>query len=182
MQRVQCCYADSGGRRNAAIVAAQHRAQRLDHQVVIVALRQAGDGDAADDARAFHDQRERAAVGRIIGDGKPIAFEQRGAFRFLGHADGVRAAMEARDHVALAAHPFDVIGRGAFERGIKQRLPETAHVDHQRQSAFQRHGRRREPRSQATCASRRGKRSSRSCKCDFFQILVQSHCKFVSHC
>ena len=54
--------------------------------------------------------------------------------------------MEARDHVALAAHPLGIVGSGAVERGIEQRLPEAAHIDHQRQAAFERH--RIDPRAQ----------------------------------
>jgi len=48
--------------------------------------------------------------------------------------------MEARHQVALAAHPFSIVGSGALKGRIEQRLAETARVDHYRKTALRGHG------------------------------------------
>src|ERR1035437_8059680 len=62
--------------------------------------------------------------------GQRQAFGKTLVLRLQLQSNRIGTAMEARDHVALAPHPFDVIRGGAFESGVEERLSETAHVDH----------------------------------------------------
>ena len=56
-------------------IAPQHRAQSFDNQVVIFALGQAGDGDAAHHARSLYMQGKRSTVRGVVRDWKAAGFE-----------------------------------------------------------------------------------------------------------
>ena len=116
---------------SSVVISAKQRAQRFDHQFVI-ALVAAGRRRsrsprpprrqrAAETSRRGWRSRRRAGPGSAPCVSPLI-------FSFM--PDGVRTAIEARDDVALAAHPFDVVGRCAVHGGIKERLAESADVDH----------------------------------------------------
>jgi hypothetical protein len=47
---------------------------------MVAALRQTGDGDRADDARAQYAEQKAAAMAGTIGDGQPVALEEVGFF------------------------------------------------------------------------------------------------------
>ena len=78
---------------------------RCDHEVVVVALGQAGDDDRADAFRACEEDRKASAMCSVIG-------EREAVMRFEGllvelklSSDRVRAACEVVNGVALAADP-----------------------------------------------------------------------------
>ena len=94
--------------------------------------------------------------------------------------------MEARHHVALAAHPLGIVGSGAVERRIKQRLPETPHVNDQGEAALYGHGanaraeipcnlRIQSRQAQFALLSLQSSPSPRSVPCTFFSCLLLHH-------
>jgi hypothetical protein len=58
-----------GGQAQGVVVLLEDAAEGFDDEVVVVALRQAGDRDRADDARACDVDGEAAAVGGVVGVG-----------------------------------------------------------------------------------------------------------------
>ena len=113
------------------MVLLEDEAEGFDDEVVVVALRQAGDRDRADDACAGDVDGEAAAVGGVVGVGEAVAFAEDAVILFEREADGVRAAVEAGDDVDLALDPAGVVGCSS-ERGVEERLvglAEAADVD-----------------------------------------------------
>ena len=55
------------------VVAAEFDAEGFDDEIVVFALGEAGDGDAADDAGSGDVDGEAAAVGGVVGVGKVVA-------------------------------------------------------------------------------------------------------------
>ncbi|CAM2155776.1 hypothetical protein PT2222_340073 [Paraburkholderia tropica] len=115
--------------RELAVVGAELRAQRLDDEFVVLALRQPRDGHRADHADAVDSDRKRAAVRRVFGKRQTVFLGERRARLLHAQADRVRAAAEVIDDARLAAHPVGVVGRGAGERAEEQRVAEGAHVN-----------------------------------------------------
>jgi hypothetical protein len=75
---------------------------------------------------------EAAAVCGIVGVGEVVAVAEGALVEFEGEADGVGAAVEAGDDVDLSLDPTLVVGRGAGECGVEERLvglAEAADVD-----------------------------------------------------
>jgi hypothetical protein len=104
----------------------------FDDEVVVFALRQAGDGDAADDAGSGDFDGEAAAVGGVVGVGQGVSFGEGQAGLLKCEADGVGAAVEAGDDVGFALDPAGVVGRGAGHGGVEEwlvGLAEAADVD-----------------------------------------------------
>ncbi len=60
--------------------AAQLQAKSFHRQLMIVAVRQTGDSNRTDDARAQYAKRKAAAMAGIIGERQPIAIEEAGFF------------------------------------------------------------------------------------------------------
>ena len=86
-------------------------------------------------SRAFYTQREAAAMAGIIGNRQSVTIKEVG-FLFLHLPPyGIGTTMKASRYIAFAAHPLHIVGSSAGQRGIEERLPETAHVDHQAQLA-----------------------------------------------
>jgi len=75
------------------------KAERFDDEVVVFALRQAGDSDAADDAGAGDMDGEAATVSGVVGVGEVVAFAEGAVGLLECEADGVGAAMEAGDDI-----------------------------------------------------------------------------------
>src|ERR1700737_2463768 len=122
-----------GGEAQGQQVAVQVHAQGFYDEVVVFALGQAGDGDAADDSSSGDVDGEAAAVGGVVGLGQAVFFGDGRSVVLQVQAYRVGAAMEAGDDVRLALHPAGVVGRGAGERGVEERLvrlAEAADVDH----------------------------------------------------
>src|ERR1700733_11130306 len=142
---------------------------------MVAPLGKAGDGHAANDARADNSQRKRAAMRSVVGNGQALALEHRFVLDLLFNSDGVGAAMKAGDHVALASHPFDVIGSGAVHRCIKKWLSETAHVDHDGEITLSGHG--AEPNTKVPSDLRVEARQHEILllQCNLFQVLAPSH-------
>ena len=114
------------------MVAAEFDAEAFDGEVVVVALGQAGDGDAADDAGADDVDGEGAAVGGVVGVGEGVFFCEGGAALLKMQADLVGAAVEAGDDVGFALDPPGVVGRAAGECGVEEwlgRIAEAADID-----------------------------------------------------
>ncbi len=75
---------------------------------------------------------EAAAVGGVVGVGKVVAVVEGAVGLLECEADGVGAAMEAGDDVALALDPAGIVRRCAGEGGVEERLvgiAEAADVD-----------------------------------------------------
>jgi len=120
------------GEAEGVVVAPEFEAEGFDDQVVVVALGETGDGEAADDSGAVDVEGEAAAVGGVVGVGEAVAFGEGAVVVREGEADGVGAAMEAGDDVRFALHPAGVVRRGAGEGGVEERLvglAEAADVD-----------------------------------------------------
>ena len=95
-------------------------------QIVVFALGQAGDGYAADDACSGDLQREAAAVGGVFRIGQSVFFGERCVVVLQVKAELVGAAVEAGYYVRFAFNPAGVVGRGAGERGVEERLVRVA--------------------------------------------------------
>lgn len=104
---------------------------------MVVPLREAGHGDGAQEASVFDADGEAAAVAGVVGEGQAAGF-QRGLLLLHFEADGVGAAMKPEDNVALAAHPFRIVGRSAREGRVEERLGAAADIDDEGESAFDR--------------------------------------------
>jgi len=100
----------------------EFEAEGFDDEVVVFALSEAGDGDAADDAGSGDVDGETAAVGGVVGVGKVVAVVEGAVGLLECEADGVGAAMEAGDDVAFALNPTRVVGCCAGEGGIEEGL------------------------------------------------------------
>jgi len=118
---------------------AQVCADGFDDQLMIVALSQARYGEAADDPGTFDVNGKRTAVSGKVRDGVAALFEGL-TFELEVESHAIRAAMVARDDVGFAANPLGVVGGSAFEGGVEERLIEAAHVNDDRQTAFDGHG------------------------------------------
>lgn len=120
------------GKTQGGVVLLELVAEGFDDEVVVFALGQAGDGDRADDACSGDVDGEAAAVGGVVGVGQRVFFGERGVVVPEVEAELVGAAVEAGDDVRFALHPAGVVGRGAVERGVEERLirlAEAADVD-----------------------------------------------------
>lgn len=120
---------DWRGQAELLIIFVEFEADGLDGEFVIVALGQAGDGDAADDACALDANGEAAAVGGVVDGGEPLFFFERGVRAGELATDGVRAAVEARYDVDFAADPLGLIGDCAGKRAVEELLAEAADID-----------------------------------------------------
>ena len=121
------------------VVAVELEAEGFDDELVVDALGEAGDGDAAEDSGAGDGEGEGAAVGGVVGFGKGVLFGEGGAAFGEGEADGVRAAVEAGDDVRFALDPAAVVRGGAGEGGVEELLggvAEAADVDDEAVVAF----------------------------------------------
>lgn len=137
--------------------------QNLDHQIVVIALRQARNGDGADDAGILDMDGEAAAMGcEIQGRDTAMVIER----VLLGEElapDPVGALEVTQHHVALAPHPFGIIGGASGKRRVEELPRAEADIDDDRQPAclgqiaeFER------PSSQAAFSSKDVKRSTSS--------------------
>ena len=108
-------------------------AEGFDDEVVVFALRKAGDGDAADDAGSSDVEGKTTAMGGVVGFGEAVSFGK-GEFVLLEiEADVVRAAVETGDYVGFSLDPAGIVGGCAGEGGVEEglvRLAGTADVDH----------------------------------------------------
>jgi chromate transporter len=99
---------------------------------VVFALWKAGDRNRSDDARVADVERETAAVRGVVGVRQSVLLDEGGVVVCEIEAELIGAAVESRDHVGFALDPAGVIGRGAGQRGVEERLrrlAEPANVD-----------------------------------------------------
>ena len=82
-------------------------------EIVIVALREPGDGDCANASRAREENREAPAVWSVVFQIETCFRLQSGLSALMRQADGVGAAVIALDDVAFAANPVPVVRSGA---------------------------------------------------------------------
>ena len=108
------------------MVATEFDAEAFDGEVVVVALGEARHRHAADDAGAGDVDGEAAAVGGVVGVGEGVFFAEGGVALLEAEADLVGAAVEAGDDVRFALDPAGVVGRGAGEGGVEERLVRSA--------------------------------------------------------
>src|SRR5580704_3541520 len=118
--------------------AAQFCAQSFYRQLMIVALRQTRDGDGTNDTGTKYAQRKAAPVAGVVCNREPVAFEEIGFLVLHLPPDGIGTTMKTSDHIAFAAHPLDIVGRGPRQRRVKEGLSKTPDVDHQAQLARKR--------------------------------------------
>jgi len=124
------------GQAQSGVVLAELRAEGFDDKLVVGALIEAGDRHGRDEASVLHADGKAAAVVGVVGGGKAAGFEGR-LLVLQMEANGVRTAVKAEDDVGLAADPFRVVGSGAGERGVEERLRRTAKVDDDGMTALQ---------------------------------------------
>jgi hypothetical protein len=113
------------------VIAPEEGTEGFDDEVVVVALCEAGDGDGSDDSSIRDAEREAATVRRIVGEGQTVSFEEGSVLTLHFQAEGIRAAVEARDDVAFAAYPLGVVGHGRSNGSVEERLTEAANVNYQ---------------------------------------------------
>ena len=114
------------------MVVVEFTAEGFDHQVVVFALGQPGDGDAADDAGSGDVDGEAAAMSGVVGVGQPVSLAQGSVVELEIDADLIGAAMETGDHVRFALDPTGIVRGGAGQGGVEERLvrlAEAANVD-----------------------------------------------------
>ena len=114
------------------MVAAEFDAEALDGEVVVVALGEAGDGDAADDAGTGDVNGKAAAVCGVVGVGESVFLGEGCAALLEAEAYLIGAAVETGDYVRFALDPAGVVGRGAGQGGVEEglvRIAEVADVD-----------------------------------------------------
>ena len=107
-------------------------ADGFDYEVVVFALREAGDGNGADDPGSSDVDGEASAVRGVIGVGESVALGELAALLFEEQADGVGGPVEAGYYVDFALDPPLAVGGGSSERGIEELLvglAEAAYVD-----------------------------------------------------
>src|SRR5205814_9488660 len=114
----------------------EYCAERFDYEFVILAHREAGDGDAADDSCAGYGQGKGSAVGCVVGERETLAVVDCLPLLFFAEANSVGAAMKTRDDIALSADPFDIVGSGGVHRGVEERLAESPYIDYNGEAAF----------------------------------------------
>src|SRR5471030_2657080 len=102
-------------KRERACVMPEHRTQRFDHKLVILALRQTLHRHYADHARALDRQRERAAMRGELGGGETVFIGECCRCLLQAQTDCIRTTAEMLDRASLALRPTNVIGRGAME-------------------------------------------------------------------
>jgi hypothetical protein len=120
------------GEAQGDVILFQFEAESFDDEVVIFALGQAGDRDAADDAGAGDVDREAAAVSGVVGVGQVVAFAEGAVGLLEPEADGVGAAVEAGDYIRFALNPAGIVWSGASEGGVEEWLvwlAEAADID-----------------------------------------------------
>src|SRR5690606_11809559 len=110
--------ADASGRGRLAA----ERPQGLGDECVVVALREAGDGDDADDPDAVDPDGERAAVRGVLLQRELVLVVERRALRAGAQAHEVRRRPEALDDAHLALDPRVVVRRRALARGVEHLL------------------------------------------------------------
>lgn len=106
-------------------------------EVVVVALGQAGDDDGAGEGVAgdgiggvgFEPEGEASAVGGVVGFAEAVRGFERGVVARELAADGVGAAVEAVDGVALAANPVGLRGLGAGRGAGEEELAVALDLD-----------------------------------------------------
>ena len=102
----ELCYA----RRRESWFCLEFEAEGFDDEVMVFALGQAGDGDAADNAGAGDVDGEAASVGGVVGFGEVVAFAEGAVALLEREADGVGAAVKAGDDVRFALNPARLSG------------------------------------------------------------------------
>src|SRR5262245_54274112 len=96
---------------------------------VIFALRQAGNSYGTNAARTRDGDGEATAVSRIVAQIESGGVLQSGPCTLVLQANGVRAAVIAHHHIALAADPFPVVGSGPEHAVGKQRMAVELNID-----------------------------------------------------
>src|ERR1700744_3954340 len=91
--------------------AAELSTKSFDGQLMIGPLRQAGNRHGTNAPRTYHAKGKTAAVAGLVGECQPVTVKQVRVFLFQLSSDGIGAAVKARHNIALAANPFDIIGR-----------------------------------------------------------------------
>jgi hypothetical protein len=112
-------------------VQVEGEAESFDDEVVVLALREAGDGGGADDAGAGDMDGEAAAMRGVIGVGETITLGEMTALLFEEEADSVGGSVKAGYDVDFALNPAMAVGGGTGEGGVEEwlvRLAETADV------------------------------------------------------
>src|SRR5438874_2175502 len=119
--------------RSAGARAIEELPDCLDHEVVIVLLREARHRDRADEAGILHEYGEAAAVRRECLRRNPHPLVERLALGRKLEPYGIRAAEHALDQVLLALDPRRVVRRRPRGGEVEQALAAAFHVDGDRE-------------------------------------------------
>src|SRR5450432_3204472 len=96
---------------------------------VIFALWQTGDADGAYASSSGEENGETPAVGSVVLQFEACRASERSVIPFMLEAEGVGAAVIARDSVALAANPIPIVWSGSGHRVRKQGKAVKLYVD-----------------------------------------------------
>src|SRR5260221_13134097 len=88
---------------------------------MILALRQAVNGNGADAPGSFEHDGKTSAVGRVVAQIQTGSRLQSAVGAFVFQPYGVGAAVVARNHVAFAANPFPIVRSGSGQGARKER-------------------------------------------------------------
>src|SRR6266481_442473 len=95
--------------RQIRVVSPDLNTQSFDNKLMIRALRQTGDGHAADDAGSGNGNRKRSSVRCIARRRQSIFVKEGFVFCSQGQPDSVGTAMKPRYNVAFFASPLVIV-------------------------------------------------------------------------
>lgn len=73
----------------------------------------------------------------IVEKRQTVFFQQIGLLPPQVQAYCILAAKKVGDDIALSPHPFGIVRNAAFQRAIKERLPEATHINHHSKLALE---------------------------------------------
>src|ERR1700747_660886 len=103
---------------------------------MIIALRQPGNGNGANATSSRDENRETSAMRGIVLELKPMGAVQTRLRPLVLQPDSVGATVIPHHDVALAAHPFPVVRRGAAHRVGEKRMAVQLNINRHGNSAF----------------------------------------------
>ena len=81
--------------------------------------------------------RKAAAMRCVVRKRQTMFFQQIGLLLSQVQANCIRTAKKVGDDIALSPHPFEIVRSAAFQRAIKERLPEATHINHHSKLALE---------------------------------------------
>jgi hypothetical protein len=105
-------------------------------ELMVIALRQPGNGNRANATSSRDKNRETSAMRSIVREFKPIGAVQTRLRPLMLQPDSVGASVIPHHDVALTAHPFPVVRRGAAHRVGEKRMAVQLNINRHGNFAF----------------------------------------------